>query len=589
MYGVNPDDYENDPTLIQTRMNLAHSAALKLQKSGMIKYERRTGTLFPTALGKVASHYYIKCDSMQVYNEELKPHMNTIDLFRLFALSKEFENIPIRENEKVELQKFIDRVPIPVKGGIEETATKINILLQAYIARFRLEGYDLNADMVYVTQSASRIMRALFEIALKKGWAQLAENLLNSCKMVERRQWYSMTPLRQFASALEGARGGKEPGVSYDLNEIARRIERKEQFRWNDFFDFSAQRIGELIKYPKMGKVILGYVHKFPRLEISAFVQPITRSTVRIELELKTHEKFQWDSRFHGFAEPFWILVQDGDSEQILHYEQFILKENQVGQDHHLSFTVPLFDPLPPQYFIKVLSDRWLQAEHVIPVSFKNLILPEKYAPPTQLLDMHQKLISDLDFEEAAQIYEEVDEMKEFSPIQTQAFDKLYHTDSSVFVAAPTGGSERRVLAELAIFREIQKENFGKIVYISPKMELCKNLFKNWSERLGEDGLGLNIELLRNDFAGQIQNDLQALARGDIIICTPEKWDFISRKWRQRKQVQQVSLYIFDNIHLLHESHAGSGAVYEVVMSRVRSIQSEMLSYQEDAKNDEAI
>jgi replicative superfamily II helicase len=24
-----------------------------------------------TALGKVGSHYYIKCDSMQVYNDEL--------------------------------------------------------------------------------------------------------------------------------------------------------------------------------------------------------------------------------------------------------------------------------------------------------------------------------------------------------------------------------------------------------------------------------------------------------------------------------------------------------------------------------------
>ena len=97
--------------------------------------------------------------------------MGMIDIFRLFALSKEFENIPIRDNEKVELQKFIDRVPVPVKGGIEETATKINILLQAYIARFRLEGYDLNADLVYVTQSAARIMRALFEISIRKGWA----------------------------------------------------------------------------------------------------------------------------------------------------------------------------------------------------------------------------------------------------------------------------------------------------------------------------------------------------------------------------------------------------------------------------------
>lgn len=189
-----------------------------------------------TALGKVASHYYVKCDSMQMYNDELKPHMTTIDVFRLFALSKEFENIPIRESEKVELLKFIERVPIPVKGGIEETSTKINILLQAYIARFKLEGYDLNSDMVYVTQSASRIMRALFEIALKKGWAQLADSLLNACKMVEKRQWYSMTPLRQFANALSTQEGS----MAQDLNEIARRIERKEQFKWVDFYEFSA-------------------------------------------------------------------------------------------------------------------------------------------------------------------------------------------------------------------------------------------------------------------------------------------------------------------------------------------------------------
>jgi hypothetical protein len=78
------------------------------------------------------------------------------------------------------------------------TATKINVLLQAYISRFKLEGYDLNADMVYVTQSAGRIFRCLFEIAIKRGWAQMSEILLNTCKMVERRQWSSMTPLRQY-------------------------------------------------------------------------------------------------------------------------------------------------------------------------------------------------------------------------------------------------------------------------------------------------------------------------------------------------------------------------------------------------------
>lgn len=55
--------------------------------------------------------------------------MNIIDLIWLFALSSEFSSIPVRENEKLELQKFIDRVPIPVKGSLDEPATKINVLL----------------------------------------------------------------------------------------------------------------------------------------------------------------------------------------------------------------------------------------------------------------------------------------------------------------------------------------------------------------------------------------------------------------------------------------------------------------------------
>lgn len=67
--------------------------------------------------------------------------------------------------------KFVERVPIPVKGSLDEPSTKINILLQAYISRFKMDGYDINADMVYVSQNAGRIMRALFEIALRKNWA----------------------------------------------------------------------------------------------------------------------------------------------------------------------------------------------------------------------------------------------------------------------------------------------------------------------------------------------------------------------------------------------------------------------------------
>lgn len=42
-----------------------------------------------------------------------------------------------------------------------------------------------------------------------------------------------------------------------------------------------------------------------------------------------------------------------------------------------LSFTIPIFEPLPSQYYIRAVSDTWLQAEALLTVSFQHLILPE--------------------------------------------------------------------------------------------------------------------------------------------------------------------------------------------------------------------
>ena len=61
--------------------------------------------------------------------------------------------------------------------------------------------------------------------------------------------------------------------------------------------------------------------------------------------------------------------------EHILHSEIFLLKAKFAEEDHTLNFTVPIFDPLPPQYYIRVVSDRWLGAETTLPVSFRQLIL----------------------------------------------------------------------------------------------------------------------------------------------------------------------------------------------------------------------
>ena len=48
-----------------------------------------------------------------------------------------------------------------------------------------------------------------------------------------------------------------------------------------------------------------------------------------------------------------------------------------------LVFTIPLVDPLPTQYYVRAISDRWLGSESVCPISFKHLILPDRHPPHT--------------------------------------------------------------------------------------------------------------------------------------------------------------------------------------------------------------
>lgn len=52
---------------------------------------------------------------------------------------------------------------------------------------------------------------------------------------------------------------------------------------------------GELIRMPKMGKTIHKYVHQFPKLDLAVHLQPITRSTLKVELTITPD--FQWDDK----------------------------------------------------------------------------------------------------------------------------------------------------------------------------------------------------------------------------------------------------------------------------------------------------
>ncbi|KAI8064474.1 Sec63 Brl domain-containing protein [Gongronella butleri] len=546
LYGVSADDMEDDPFLEQKRVDLIHSAALLLDKCNLIKYDKRSGRFQVTELGRIASHYYVTYHSMATYNQHLKPMMSNIELFRVFALSDEFKYIPVREEEKMELAKLLERVPIPVKESLDEPTAKINVLLQAYISQLKLEGFALISDMVYVTQSAGRILRAIFEICLRRGWAQLTKKALDLCKMAEKRAWMSMTPLRQFKSM---------PA------DLIRRLERKE-FPWERYFDLNPQELGELAGQPKAGRLLHKLIHQFPKLDIQAHVLPITRSLLKMELTITPD--FQWDEKVHGAGEAFWIMVEDVDGETILHHEYFVLKQRYAEEEHFVSFTVPLYEPLPPNYYVTIVADRWMHAETKLPVSFRHLILPDKYAPHTELLDLQPLPVNALRKASYENLYNQW--MDHFNPIQTQVFNTLYTTDDNALVCAPTG-SGKTVCAEFALFRLWSTKQDGRAVYVVPHQALIDQRLADWQPKL--ENIGKSVVAL----TGETSADLKLLDRGDLVLATPTQWDVISRRWKQRKNVQNVDLFIADEVHLINDPVLGP--TYEVILSRMRYIASQ--------------
>ena len=543
-------DYDDDETLEQKRVDLIHSAALVLEKASLVKYDKKTGRVQATDLGRISSHYYITHNSMLTYNMHIQPSVSPIELFRVFALSDEFKYIPVRQDEKLELAKLLQRVPIPVKETIDEPQCKINVLLQAYVSRLKLDGLALMADLVYVTQSAGRILRAMFEIALKKGWAGVAKDALNLCKMAEKRMWPTMTPLRQF------------PECSADIVKKAERID----VPWSSYYDLDPPRMGELLGMPRQGRQVCGMVEKFPRLDISAQVQPVTRSMLRVELTLTP--KFVWDDNLHGRAENWLILVEDCDGEEILFHDHFLLrKEYAIAEmsEHLVEFTVPITEPMPPNYFITVLSDRWMHAESKLALSFQKLVLPEKFPPHTQLLDLQPLPVAALKRQEYVDLYPD---WPQFNRIQTQTFNALFQSDDNVFVGASTG-SGKTVCAEFAILRHWTKAESGKAVYIAPFQEQVDARHKAWQGSLSALAGGKEIVKL----IGETTADLKLLERGDLILATPTQWDMMSRQWQRRKNVQNVKLIIADDLHMLGGQ---DGHIYEAVLSRSQAIKAQL-------------
>ena len=128
----------------------------------------------------------------------------------------------------------------------------------------------------------------------------------------------------------------------------------------NKLLDMTASEVGQLLRNHKVGPKVLQLASMLPCLHVDVRVAPITRAILRIIVELTC--AFEWSDRYHGQAQPFWVWVEDGENEYIYHSEQFMLTKKQRNEPHRLEFNIPVREPLPPQYYIRCVSDRYSAA-----------------------------------------------------------------------------------------------------------------------------------------------------------------------------------------------------------------------------------
>jgi len=170
----------------------------------------------------------------------------------------------------------------------------------------------------------------------------------------------------------------------------------------------------------------------------------------------------------------------------------------------------------------------------------------------------------------------------ELYPPQEEAIKAGALEGKNLVLASPTA-SGKTLVAEFCALKHILEKD-GKVLYLTPLRALANEKyaeFKKYTAIKKRSGRKISVGISTGDF----DSSDPWLERYDIIITTNEKADSLLR--HRAKWVDEVSLVIADEVHLLND--AERGPTLEVVLARLMQINpdAQLLALSATVKNAE--
>lgn len=523
------DEPKDDPQLGNKRSDLVTQAARTLATAKMATFDESNNTFAITDLGRIAARYYLRHQTVEVFNEKFNPRMKNADIFAMLAQATEFAQVQIRDNEVDELTNIMnsDNCPMEVNGGATSAQGKVNILLQAYISKVFIEDFALVSDSAYVAQNAGRIIRALLEIALSRNWANCALLLIDLSKAIEKRMWPYDHPLGQLNTL--------QRDTLYNLRRWA------DDTEIQDLREMGPKELGELVHLnPIHGAALRNAALMFPTVSVTYALRPLAHDL--LQLTVNVEPQFTWNTKISGSTEPFYVWVQDEEGLHILQWRSILLR--QTSGTIELDFILP-WSGEHQSLSIVTASDRWLGSDSQTPVSLANLVMPQAFDERTPPLDLPFLSISAVDDPDIEKVYRP--QVTMFNTLQSQAFWSVYHTQNNILISAPVA-SGKSLMGEMAMWHSFRHQSDAFVLTIVPGNRSSAEAAAHLRGTLGKRAKVILARNTKEFEAGSAEDGAR------VLVATPGAFDELIGD-KLEALATKLSLIVLEDLHLLDASY----------------------------------